>query len=308
MTSALGVHSLDHFALEVPDLDEAARFFGAFGLSVRPEGNQLGTYTFGQPHRWATLIPGQKKRLHHLSFGVFANDLPRFRAHLKGIGIPPIDPPKDTDSEGLWIADPDGVIIEIRVGAKCSPSAKSRCEIESSPEGIAGAPKRSAANTVRPTHLSHCLTFTRSVSRSIEFYGMALGLRLSDRCGEAIAFLHGIHGSDHHLIAFAQSPSPGLHHSAWTVRSVNDIGLGAMQMASKGYAAGWGMGRHVLGSNYFHYVRDPYGSHCEYTCDMDYIPKGCAWVAHDHAPEDAFYIWGPEPPKDWTVNHEAECR
>ena len=29
----------------------------------------------------------------------------------------------------------------------------------------------------------------------------------------------------------------------------------------------------VLGSNYFHYVRDPWGSFAEYSCDIDYIPK-----------------------------------
>ena len=150
------------------------------------------------------------------------------------------------------------------------------------------------------------LTFTRDVSRAIDFYTRALGLGLSDRCGDDIAFLHGIHGSDHHLIAFARADAPGLHHCAWDVRSVNEVGLGAMQMAGQGYRAGWGLGRHVLGSNYFHYVRDPWGSHCEYTCDMDYIPAGHAWEAHDHPPEDAFYIWGPAPPKDWTVNHEAE--
>ena len=53
---------------------------------------------------------------------------------------------------------------------------------------------------------------------------------------------------------------------------IDDIGLGAMHMAGKGHSAGWGLGRHVLGSNYFHYVRDPWGSYAEYSCDIDYIP------------------------------------
>jgi len=302
----LGVHSLDHFALEVPDLDEAARFFRAFGLDVRTQGDTLGLYTFGQPHRWAMVLPGERKRLHHLSFGAFAADLPRFRAQLESSGIEPGNPPKGIDAPGLWVTDPDGIKIEICVAPKGSPATKPPCEFVSSPGGRPGAPKRSAAPLVKPTRLSHCMTFTRNVPRSIEFYTRALGLKLSDRCGDDIAFLHGIHGSDHHLIAFARSEAPGLHHSAWTARSVNDIGLGAMQMAAKGYTQGWGLGRHVLGSNYFHYVRDPWASHCEYTCDMDYIPSGCVWEAQDHAPEDAFYIWGPAPPNDWTVNHEAE--
>ena len=35
------------------------------------------------------------------------------------------------------------------------------------------------------------------------------------------------------------------------VGSVDEIGIGAMHMLGKGYAKGWGLGRHVLGSNYF---------------------------------------------------------
>ena len=79
-----------------------------------------------------------------------------------------------------------------------------------------------------------------------------------------IAFMHAVHGSDHHVIAFVKSDGPGLHHLSWDVGSINDIGLGAMQMADRGFSAGWGLGRHVLGSNYFHYVRDPWGSYAEY--------------------------------------------
>lgn len=305
MTSPLGAHSLDHFALEVPDLEEAARFFTAFGLDVQREAQGLGLYSVGNAHRWAMLLPGPSKRLHHLSFGVFAPDLPRFRSLLEEQRIQRIDPPPGIESRGLWVKDPDGLRIEIIAAPKSSPSMKPDCEFVSARAGQVGAPKRSAAPTVHPRRLAHCLTFTRDVARSIDFYTRVLGLKLSDRCGEAIAFLHGIHGSDHHLIAFARSNAPGLHHCAWDVRSVDEIGLGAMQMAQAGYASGWGLGRHVLGSNYFHYVRDPWSSYCEYTCDMDYVPSGSTWNAQDHAPEDAFYIWGPEPPRDWTVNREA---
>ena len=66
---------------------------------------------------------------------------------------------------------------------------------------------------------------------------------------------------------------------------IDDIGLGAMHMAGKGYSKGWGLGRHVLGSNYFHYVRDPWGSYAEYSCDIDYIPAEQNWQAGSHAPE-----------------------
>ncbi len=117
--------------------------------------------------------------------------------------------------------------------------------------------------------------------------------------------MHAIHGSDHHVIAFAKSTSPGFHHCSWDVTSIEDIGVGAMHMTEHGYRAGWGLGRHALGSNYFHYVRDPWGSYCEYSADIDFIPVTMNWSGQSHPPENALYLWGPEPPADFTKNHEA---
>jgi len=174
----------------------------------------------------------------------------------------------------------------------------------SSPPGAQGSHPRSKAPFVRPRRLAHILLFSSDVLRSIAFYSRVLGLRLSDRSGDGVAFMHGIHGSDHHMIALAKSGGPGLHHLSWDVGSIHEVGLGAMQMADKGYSDGWGMGRHVLGSNYFHYVRDPWGSYSEYSSDIDYIPVDFDWEAADHPGHDAFYVWGPTPPADFIVNHE----
>jgi len=78
-----------------------------------------------------------------------------------------------------------------------------------------------------------------------------------------------------------------------------------MQMASRGFEKGWGLGRHVLGSNYFHYVRDPWGGYAEYSADIDYIPVTMDWQGQSHPPENSFYLWGPTPPADFVTNYEA---
>src|SRR4029077_16043301 len=207
-------------------------------------------------------------------------------------------------SNGLWFRDPDGTPIEIRVAEKSSPDAKSPFDMPGGAPAVATAPSRSKGPPVKPRRLAHMLVFTRDIPQAIKFYSDVLGLRLSDRSGDMIAFMHGIHGSDHHMIAFVKADGPGLHHLSWDVPSINDIGIGAMQMADKGYVAGWGLGRHVLGSNYFHYVRDPWGSYSEYSSDLDYIPCDCDWDAGDYPPEDSLYLWGPELPTDFTVNYE----
>ena len=196
------------------------------------------------------------------------------------------------------------MLLEVKVAAKTSPDHKTAGTWSSSPEGVAGAPVRAKAPRARPRRLSHVLVFTSDIDRAIDFYSTIVGLRLSDR-SDRVAFMHAIHGSDHHILAFAQSGGPGLHHCSWDMRGIDDIGLGAMQMAGKGYTRGWGLGRHVLGSNYFHYVQDPWGSYAEYSCDIDFVPAAQRWQAGHHAPEDSFYLWGPEPPADFAVNREV---
>jgi catechol 2,3-dioxygenase len=301
---SLGVHSLDSFVLAVPDLAPAQRFYADFGLRVAPNGNALALKTDADDHAWGALIEGKRKRLHHLSFGCYADDLAYLQEQAEANGAEVVDPPRGFESNGFWLKDPAGLLVEIKVAPKTSPDQKAGGTWSSSPAGTPSAPLRQNAPRVRPRRLSHVLAFTTDIDKAIDFYTRNLGLRLSDR-SDLVAFMHAIHGSDHHVLAFAQSSAAGLHHCSWDVQSIDAIGLGAMHMADRGYVRGWGLGRHVLGSNYFHYVQDPWGSFAEYSCDIDYIPATINWDAGFHQPEDSFYLWGPEPPGDFTLNGEA---
>jgi catechol 2,3-dioxygenase len=301
----LGVHSLDHFNLLVRDVAEAEKFYGLFGLHTKEEGGKLALYTHGHAHRWGTIAEGARKKINYVSFGAFEDDMPRFRERLEKMRIDRLDPPKGFESNGLWFRDPDGTLVELRVAEKSSPNEKARFDMVGGEAGRQNAPNRSKAARVQPRRLAHILLFTQDIPKAIAFYRDVLGLRLSDRSGDLIAFMHGIHGSDHHMIAFVKSEGPGLHHCSWDVGSINDIGVGATHMADKGFAYGWGLGRHVLGSNYFHYIRDPWGSYSEYSCDIDYIPVDKDWQAADQPPEGSFYMWGPNPPQDFAHNFEA---
>ncbi len=301
----LGVHSLDHFSLTVPDLAQAQKFYTSFGLDVRNARSGFDLHTTGHKHRWGTFREGPQKKLNHLSFGAFADDMPAFRERLERLGIALVSAPAGSDGAGLWFRDFDGALVEIRAAEKSSPDAKATTNNIVAPAGVAAMPLRDAAPFIRPRRMSHALVFTSDVAKAIDFYMGALGLGLSDTAGDGIAFLHGLHGSDHHLVAFAKSDATGFHHCSWDVESFNDVGQGAMQMADAGHIAGWGLGRHVLGSNYFHYVRDPWGSYCEYSHDIDYVPINSTWKSGAHAPENGFYMWGPMPPEDFAMNYES---
>lgn len=229
----------------------------------------------------------------------------RFRERLDQAGVRRLDPPPGLESNGIWFRDVNGTLVELRVAEKSSPNAKSEVSNPSVPSGARGAPMRGTTSEVRPRRMAHVLMFVRDVPQSIKFYTDVLGMRLSDESGGVVAFMHGVHGSDHHMVAFAKSSAPGFHHCSWDVGSIQDIGLGAMHMADCGFSKGWGLGRHVLGSNYFHYVRDPWGSYAEYSSDIDYIPIEMNWKSESHPIDNSFYLWGPEPPQDFAFNYEA---
>ena len=110
-SDALGVHSLDQFVLTVPDASVAQDFYGQFGLDVRRDGNALAIKTFGHEHRWGSVVEGAKaKALHHLSFGCYADDLPRLKARIEEQGVKLIDPPPGFESNGFWFRNHEGVL------------------------------------------------------------------------------------------------------------------------------------------------------------------------------------------------------
>lgn len=302
---ALGVHSLDRFVFTVPDVAVAQRFYDAFGLRTVRDGDRLDLYAEGSPHCWGTVVGnGAPKRLAYLSFAAYDDDFERLAARCRERGAQAPHPL--ADGRGAWTRDADGNPVQLVAAPRVLPARAPAPESAAPPApGRGAAPSRTAAPGVRPDHLSHVLLFTRDVAAQVAFYSDVLGLRLSDRSGDLIAFLHAPHASEHHVLAFAKSHGPGLHHSSWAVRSVDEIGIGAEHMRGAGYAKGWGVGRHVLGSNYFHYVQDPWGSFAEYSFGIDFVPADVEWVAGDHPPEDSFYVWGPPVPDDFIVNHEA---
>lgn len=309
---AAGVHSIDRFVYSVPDLDEAEHFYNTFGLDVRRVGERLDLHTMGNPHCWASVHhSGKAKQLEYVSFGVYEADLPELQKRVERAGVTcephPLAGPTGT-RDGLWLRNPDGTAWHLVLTDKVSPGAKSQAiAAAAAAPGCGAAPARSGVKKVHPRCLSHVLFFSPDVSRMVSFCNDVMGLRLSDRSADIVAFMHGPHGSDHHLVAFAKSHAPGLHHSSWDVGSLDDVGNGAEQMRKAGFDRGWGIGRHVLGSNYFYYVRDPWGSYAEYSFDIDFVPHDLEWPAADHPPEDSFYVWGPKVPDDFVTNFEQEA-
>ena len=298
------VHSIDHFMLAVPNLREAEQFFDAFGLVPELLADRLLLRAAGSTHVWAHLVADAHKHLVSVTFNCYEQDYEVLAARIRDMAVVADPPPQAQHRDGCWFEDCDGNLLQLRVGPKTTIDEKSLHPVAIRPAGR-GVAGRHAVAKVRPERLSHILLFATDVARQTAFYRDVLGLRLSDQSAGIISFLHAPHGSDHHMMAFAKSEGPGWHHASWDVPTMEDVGIGWMQMQQAGYRRAWGPGRHVLGSNYFCYVQDPWGSWCEYSADMDYVAASERWPAADHAPEDSLYLWGPPPPADFIANAEA---
>jgi catechol 2,3-dioxygenase-like lactoylglutathione lyase family enzyme len=306
-SNVCGVHSIDHYALTVPSLAQARHFFESFGLDVEASDDQLNL-SAADGLRWAKILPGAAKSLAYLSFNCYEHDFQRLRQQVEELGAHFVE----GDGAGFWFHDPHGNLLQVKIGSKTMPDHKldtTRVSVtgEMGGEGVRGVGTRDQVPRIKPARLSHVLLFSPDVPASIAFYEQALGLRLSDKSQDIIAFMHAPHGCDHHLVAFVKSSAKGWHHAAWEVQNIDQVGAGAFQMAAAGYKDGWGTGRHSLGSNYFHYVRDPWGSFCEYSAEMDYIAEGVVWPTGDFQPENSLYLWGPDVPEYFILNTETEA-
>lgn len=300
------VRSLLHYALEVPSQKVGQQYYQDFGFQdATGSSNAVRLRPAGLDREQILLLEGPKKRLHHLAFGASESDFEDIRRRLKAAGVPEVDPPPGGDEVGIWAVDPDGNHFNIRnEGRPIVPSDPPLSY--NSPGHTTRVGKRAIEpplkDRVQPRRLGHVLLFTTDVARQIAFYEGILGMKLSDRVGNESAFMRCT--TDHHNLAFVKSNHKGFHHSSFEVGGIDEIALGAAHMLEKGWQPAWGLGRHCIGSNFFYYIRDPWGSYAEYFFDMDYIPEDVTWDARDWDPRYALYVWGPDVPKDFTKNKE----
>jgi len=300
------VRSLQHIALAVPNAERGRKFYKDFGLEDREVGNTVVMRCHGRDQDQVILVEGPKKNMHHIRFGTRAPELAELKQRLERAGVRLLDPPNETPTDGLWFRDPDGLLVNVGVAEsarwRIAPEFKINNPGHLNRSGVPGHPARDLP--VRPTRLGHTLRHTAQFETMLDFYTRVVGLILSDRSQDIVAFLRGHGGSDHHIFGFIKSDRPGFHHASFEVGNLDEIGIGANRLLDKGYRDGWGFGRHVIGSNFFHYIRDPWNSMAEYFCDIDFIPADTKWEARNWPAEDSLYVWGPKTPEDFGANFE----
>jgi catechol 2,3-dioxygenase-like lactoylglutathione lyase family enzyme len=295
------IATLHHYALEVPDLEVAEQFLQDFGLETGEKDGSLVAQCPGRGQEQVRLSEAPAKRLHHVSFTLHPGSLDAVQEQLERTGTPVIEPPAGASPDGLWIRDPDGTAVQLlaQAPAPARPVAPAPVNIGATQDRIGTAWWRQATADVMPRRLGHTLLFTAQPERMTEFYTRVLGLRVSDRIHGLVTFLNGGVG-DHHIFGFIASTHRGFHHASFEVPSIDAIALGADRMRARGRDAGWGLGRHTIGSNFFHYNPDPWGSWIEWFSDIDQVDD--SWAAGEW--EVPPHLWGAPPPQTFLANRE----
>jgi len=297
--------------LEVPEVEPGVTFYTDAGLLARTDGHLARLSCKGQDRDSIILLGGfPRKRLHHISLRAdHLDDIARC-VHPGGGEIVPA--PTGFEREGLWVKDPNGMLIHLVEQPEDPELVAADMPFEINAPGRvvrnnrSAVLPRSAYAAVRPLRLGHVLLFSPDVDKSVDFVSKALDMGLADRAQDVIAFTCARTNSDHHVVAFAKSAGVGFHHASFEVRDPDEVGRGGRALLARSGRGDWGFGRHTIGSNFFHYIQDPWGSWFEYYSDMDHIDDYSVWTPTNYAMEDSLASWGPEVPADFVHNYELD--
>lgn len=303
----LGPHG---FALEIPSLEDGIRFYTDAGLDVAVEADSARLRCPGQDRDCITLLGGHdRKRLHHVALR--ADGLDAIAIDIPAHGGRIVPAPASFEDDGLWVEDPHGMLIHlVERPEERAPTAGAPFEINAPGRLVRkGRPASLPLSKLQPIHplrLGHIVAFSPDVAASVAFVTGALGMGLADRSEDIVAFCCARRNSDHHVLAFAKSGGIGFHHASFMVADPDEVGRAGRALAEKSKRGDWGFGRHTIGSNFFHYIQDPWGSWFEYYSDMDHIEDYSRWTPSNYAPEDSLANWGPRLPDDFICNRELE--
>jgi catechol 2,3-dioxygenase-like lactoylglutathione lyase family enzyme len=291
----VAVRSFREFVLNVADCAIARGFVDAFGFEISESGSSLTLRCPGREQQQVVIREAGGPLLERVVFGVDSGELGAMQARIEEHGAVLID----GDGPGLFVRDPHGNLVQIVEAEPAEPRPLDpwAANIAGRYERFDVARWKTIGGRTTPRRLGHALIFTPDQAATEAFYMGVLGLRLSDRITGKVTFMNTGAG-DHHVFGCIQSTHPGFHHASFEVDDLDALGSGIDQLHQAGYRDGWGLGRHTLGSNFFHYARTPFGPMFEYFSDIDQITD--AWVGSNHDVKP--WAWGSPPPEDFLVN------
>jgi catechol-2,3-dioxygenase len=273
---------IHHVCLRVAELDEAVRRWAIeFGLNERERAGDRAYLACAHEPYSLELVRADAPGADHAGFELAREvSLDDAAAHLDSLGVE-----YRRDDWGLHLADPDGFGIEL---LPSRPEDDRRPAVARSSKTLGG---------FHPRRLGHVNVLTADLDEMRDFYSDVLGMRVSDRLGDAGAWLRL--GADHHTVALVDKGYAHFHHLAFEMTDWGELRVAFDHLAQHGRWLAWGPLRHGLGQNLCGYIRIP-EEECfvELYCDMEQLEPG-------HEPRDwpddvhSSNVWGVLPPRSY---------
>jgi len=285
------LRAIDHVRLRVADLDEAAaRWCTQFGLVERERSDGVARLACDDEPYCLELSMAEPRPpgIVHAGYELHPScSLEDARVHLEGAGVA-----VEEHEGGLLCHDVEGNGVHLLAARERSDAERLVRHVRPA-AGVVGAPRK----------LGHANFLTARLDDQARFYTEALGMKVTDRLGEAGIWFHV--NADHHVMALVDGGFAHPHHFAFEYVDMGHKVAALDHLARHGRWLGWGPTRHGVGGNIASYVRIV-EEECfvELYCDMEQLEE-------DHEPrrypDDRFSsnTWGPLPPRSYFRFDEA---
>jgi catechol 2,3-dioxygenase len=253
------ISAVGHVAIRTPEIDACVtQATQVMGLTESARAGDGVFLTAGLTHHALHYIEGDAAGADHI--GLEASDteaLDIIRQRLIAADVPILSAPDDAMFEdGFQFVAPGGFTFEVYTGMERDPTAV---------QAIQYATQTNPG--VRPNRFGHVTLRVAETTPLAEFLQEILDFRISDAIAGGYFLRCNV---EHHGLGVM--PGPGeLHHHAWEVQSIADLGRIGDRVHEHGQYLLWGPVRHGVGNNIAAYFADPCGAVVEYYCDMQKI-------------------------------------
>lgn len=273
---------LSHLGFIVTDLDEAARFAAAFGLTITQRSAKRfhARGTGSAPFIYVAEL-GEKPGF--ASFGVRLSSLDDLRAIAAHDGKDVVAYDGPGGGHCVRLTTPDGFTVEAIAGQ----DMRMADSLDIFPVNQAGRyPRVSKPRYTEPgpshvMRVAHGVFAVADLKLTENWFKERFGMLTTDEIqlpdGRPVGtFLRWDRGDipvDHHALLLMQKPAAAFHHAAFEVWDIDDLMRGQEHLRAAGYKHHFGVGRHHLGGQIFDYWHDSFGFQMEHWTDGDCLVR-----------------------------------
>jgi catechol 2,3-dioxygenase-like lactoylglutathione lyase family enzyme len=279
------VTGLHHVRFAVTDIGKTAAFALDFGLkTVSQDETQLIMRTSGGDAFCYIAELAAERAFQGMAFTVAQKtDLEEAVERHGASAIRRLETPGG--GWGVTLTDPEGLRIDLVTGV----TALAR-EISREPVSLNFPDQKSRIRSAQSTpnlgpatlfRLGHIGLYVKDFAIMTAWYQDVLGLRISDTLhaphqpeAKIVGFLRVDRGAelvDHHTLFFGQFGKTDCHHISFESQDFEAQFVAHRWLATRGWEANWGVGRHPLGSHVFDVWFDPDRYRWESFSDTDVV-------------------------------------